>query len=133
MKKILPLIIVLVFCAGIAQAQRTREADDMLDKQVLLVELTGPQMAMLEMQRELKLTEEQVLQLEKLNEDRYQYMTEAESTYDDPLQLQLKFREIHVALDKVMASILTEQQLKHYLELEGRQHVLYLSGKEGEE
>lgn len=133
MKKILPFIILLFLWSGIAQAQRTRGADDMLDKQVLLVELTGPQMAMLELQRELKLTEEQVLQLEKLNEDRYQHMTEAESSYDDPLQLQLKFREIHVALDKVMASILTEQQLKHYLELEGRQHVQYLSGMEGEE
>ncbi|MBD1395983.1 hypothetical protein H9Q13_02300 [Pontibacter sp. JH31] len=53
----------------------------MLDKQVLLVELTGPQMAMLEMQRELQLTDEQVRQLEKLNQNRYQYMAEAEYLY----------------------------------------------------
>ena len=104
-----------------------------MDKQVLSVELTGPQMVMLEMKRELKLTETQILQLEKLNEDRFQYMSEAESSYDDPLQLQLKFREIHISLDNLMANILTEQQMKHYLELEGRQHVRYLSGKEGEE
>ncbi|MBD1395984.1 hypothetical protein H9Q13_02305 [Pontibacter sp. JH31] len=49
------------------------------------------------------------------------------------MQLQLKFREIHIALDKVMTNILTEQQLKHYLELEGRQHIHFLSGKEAEE
>lgn len=116
-----------------AQAQWLREADDQLDKMVLTLELSGPQMAILEMKRELKLNEEQLMQVELLNEERFQRMTEVQMATEDPLQLQRAYREIQVDLDKVMAGILNEGQLKHYLELEGRQHVNMLTGKEDDE
>lgn len=90
-------------------------------------------MAILEMKRELKLTEEQLMQIELLNEERFQRMTEAQLATGDLLQLQRAYREILIELDKVMAGILNEGQLKHYLELEGRQHVNLLTGREDEE
>jgi hypothetical protein len=133
MKRILPLLILFVFCAGMVQAQRLRDTDDHLDKQVLAVAVTGPQMAIMEMERELKLTKEQLAQVEQLNENRFQLMAEAEATIEDPLKLQRQYRDIQVKLDKVLANILTESQLKHYLELEGRQNIQFLSGKEDEE
>ncbi|WP_299708477.1 hypothetical protein [uncultured Pontibacter sp.] len=133
MKRFLPLLIILGLAAEMAQAQRLREADDQLDKMVLALELSGPQMAILEMKRELKLNEEQLMQVELLNEERFQRMTEAQMATEDPLQLQRSYREIQVELDKVMAGILNEGQLKHYLELEGRQHVNLLTGKEDDE
>lgn len=133
MKKFLHLLVIFGLTAGIAQAQRLKEADDQLDVKVLAVELSGPQMAILEMKRELNLSEEQLMQVELLSEERFQRMTEAEATLQDPLRLQRAFRDIQLNLDKVMAGILSESQLKHYLELEGRQHVNLLSGKEDEE
>jgi hypothetical protein len=115
------------------QAQRLRDTDDHLDKQVLAVAVTGPQMALMEMERELKLTKEQLAQVEQLNENRFQLMMEAEAATEDPMKLQRQYRDIQVKLDKVLANILTESQLKHYLELEGRQNIQFLSGKEDEE
>jgi hypothetical protein len=133
MKRFLPLLILFGLTTGMAQAQRLTEADDQLDKMVLALELSGPQMAILELKRELKLTEEQLMQVELLSEERFQRMSEAEMAMEDPLQLQRAFREIQLELDKVMAGILNEGQLKHYLELEGRQHVNLLTGKEDDE
>jgi hypothetical protein len=132
MKRFLPLLIIFALTTGMAHAQRLTEADDRLDKMVLALDLNGPQMAILEMKRELKLNEEQLMQVELLNEERYQRMAEAQTATEDPLQLQRTFREIQVELDKVMAVILNEGQLKHYLELEGRQHVNLLTGKDDE-
>lgn len=133
MKRIIPILIILGLCANIAQAQRLRGADDKLDEMVLAINLAGPQMTLLEMKRELKLSEEQLQQIELLNEERYQLMTEVDMSSVDPLEQQRAYRDIQIQLDKVMAGILTQSQLSHYLELEGRQHVNLLTGKEDEE
>ncbi|PVY40828.1 hypothetical protein C8E01_106170 [Pontibacter virosus] len=125
-------MIILGLTISTTQAQRLKETDDELDKKVLAISLSGPQMAILEMKRELNLSEEQLMQIELLHEERYQLMSEAESKQDDPLQLQRAYREIQVKHDKVMAGILDEKQLKHFLELEGRQHINLLTGKEEE-
>lgn len=108
------------------------ETDDELDKKVLAISLSGPQMAILEMKRELNLSEEQLKQVELLHQERYQLMTEAELKQEDPIELQRTYREIQIQLDKVMAGILNDKQLKQFLELEGRQHVNMLTGKEEE-
>ncbi|SIQ90652.1 hypothetical protein [Pontibacter lucknowensis] len=133
MKRIIPILIILGFTFNTAHAQRLKETDDDLDKKVLAISLTGPQMAILEMKRELNLSEEQLMQVELLHEERYQRMAEAEMNLEDPLKLQRTYREIQIQLDKVMAGILTEKQLKQFLELEGRQHVNLLTGNEEEE
>lgn len=133
MKRIIPLLIILGLTVSTTQAQRLKETDDELDKKVLAISLTGPQMAILEMKRELNLSEEQLMQVELLHEERFQRMSEAELNVEDPLELQQAYREIQIQLDKVMAGILNEKQLKHFLELEGRQYVNLLTGKEEEE
>ena len=132
MKRIIPIITILALTVSTSQAQRLRETDDFLDKKVLSINFTGPQMAVLEMKRELNLSEEQMVQVEQLHEERFQLMTEAEAKNEDPIKLQRTYRDIQVQLDKVMAGILNEKQLKHFLELEGRQHVILLTGNEEE-
>lgn len=89
-------------------------------------------MAILEMKRELNLSEEQMMQVELLHEERYQLMSDAELKVNDPIELQRTYREIQLKTDKVMAGILNEKQLKQFLELEGRQYVNFLTGKEEE-
>ncbi|MDO6392216.1 hypothetical protein Q4E40_18925 [Pontibacter sp. BT731] len=132
MKRIIPFLIILGLTFNTAYAQRLTETDDELDKKVLAISLSGPQMALLEMKRELNLSDEQMKQVELLHEERYQLMSEAELIQEDPIELQRTFREIQMQHDKVMAGILSEKQLKHFLELEGRQHVNMLTGKEEE-
>jgi hypothetical protein len=132
MKRILPILILSVFCTVGAQAQLIKDADDKLDKMVLAFDLTGPEMLSFEMKQELKLSAEQLAQVVILNELRYKHIAEAEAIYPDPLKRQRKFRDIHLQLDRELSSILDEQQLKHFLELEGRQNVRYLSGTEEE-
>ena len=133
MKRIIPLLLILGLTVSIAEAQRLRETDDALDHKVLALSLSGPQMAILEMKRELNLSEEQLMQVELLHKERYQLMAEAESNLQDPLELQRAYREIQIQQDKIMTGILTEKQLKQFLELEGRQHINLLTGKEEEE
>lgn len=99
---------------------------------VLAVELTGPEMLTLEMKQELKLSEAQFAEIELLNEQHYQHMSEVEAAFLDPLERQKKYREMSLQLDKALTTILSEQQLKHFLELEGRQFVRYLSEAEEE-
>ncbi|SIT81693.1 hypothetical protein [Pontibacter indicus] len=132
MKRILPFLIILGLTTSTAQAQRLTEKDDDLDKKVLAISLSGPQMAILEMKRELNLSEEQMMQVELLHEERYQLMSDAELKVNDPIELQRTYREIQLKTDKVMAGILNEKQLKQFLELEGRQYVNFLTGKEEE-
>lgn len=121
-----------VFGAANVQAQFLKKTEDKLNDMVLAVELTGPQMLSLEMKQELNLTEEQLAQIELLNEQHYRHMEEVEAAMVDPLQRQRKYRDINLQLDKALTGILNEQQLKHFLELEGRQYVRYLSGAEDE-
>ncbi|MCP2045093.1 hypothetical protein [Pontibacter sp. HSC-36F09] len=132
MKRIIPFLIILGLTVSTTQAQRLTETDDELDKKVLALSLSGPQMAILEMKRELNLSEEQLKQVELLHEERYQLMSEAELKQEEPIERQRTYREIQIQLDKVMAGILNEKQLKQFLELEGRQHVNMLTGNEEE-
>ena len=132
MKRIIPILLILALTISTTQAQRLRETDDELDKKVLAINLNGPQMAIMEMKRELNLSEEQMVQVELLHEERFQRMSEAEAKNEDPIKLQRTYRDIQIQLDKVMAGILNEKQLKHFLELEGRQHVNLLPGNEEE-
>lgn len=132
MKRIIPILLILGVTFNTAQAQRLTETDDDLDKMVLAISLNGSQMAVLEMKRELNLSDEQMLQVEQLHEERYQLMSEAELKANDPIELQRNYRQIQQKTDKVMAGILSEKQLKQLLELEGRQYVNFLTGKEEE-
>ncbi|PKV75700.1 hypothetical protein [Pontibacter ramchanderi] len=132
MKRIIPLLIILGLTIPTTEAQRLTETDDLLDKKVLAMDLSGPQMALMEMKRELNLSEEQLLQVEQLHDKRYQRMAEAQTKLTDPIELQRAYRDIQTELDKVMAGILNEKQLKHFLELEGRQYVNLLTGNEEE-
>ena len=133
MKKLLSILVCVLFL-GIAnvQAQLIRETDERLDKLVLAVEVTGPQMLSLEMKQELKLSPEQYARIEVLNEQHYRQLADAEMNLTDPILKQRKYRDISLELDKALSSILNEQQLKHFLELEGRQNVSYLSGADEE-
>lgn len=132
MNKIILSLIFFGLTSTFAHAQRLRGADDELDKRVLAIQLSGPQMALLEMKRELNLNESQLLQVERLNEERFERMTDAEVRIEDPIELQKAFRDIHVKLDKTLSGILTQSQWLHYLELEGKQHLHLLSGKDEE-
>lgn len=132
MKKIIHIFIISIFCTVGAQAQFMKEGDEKLDKMVLAFNLTGPEMLSYEMKQELKLSAEQLAQVEALNEKRYKVMAEAEAAYPEPIKRQRKFRDINLQHDKELSGILDEHQLKHFLELEGRQNVRYLSGNEEE-
>ena len=133
MKRVFTILVcVLVLGAANVQAQLIRETDERLDKLVLAVEVTGPQLLSLEMKQELKLSPEQYARIELLSEQHYRQLADAEVNLRDPLLKQRKFRDISLELDKALSSILNEQQLKHFLELEDRQNVSYLSGAEEE-
>jgi hypothetical protein len=132
MNRIILIVIFFGFTSTIAQGQRLREADDELDKRVFAMQLSGPQMALLEMKRELNLNETQLQQVEKLSEERFARMSEAEMQIDDPIALQKAFREIHAKLDKTLSGILTQSQWLHYIALEGKQHLNMFSGKDEE-
>lgn len=133
MKRMLTILVcILVLGAANVQAQLIRETDERLDKLVLAVEVTGPQLLSLEMKQELKLSPEQYARIELLSEQHYRQLADAEVNLTDPLLKQRKFRDISLELDKALSTILNEQQLKHFLELEGRQNVSYLSGAEEE-
>ena len=133
MKRIFTILVcVLVLGAAKVQAQLIRETDERLDKLVLAVEVTGPQMLSLEMKQELKLSPEQYARIEALSEQHYRQLADAEFNLTDPLLKQRKFRDISLELDKALSTILNEQQLKLFLELEGRQNVSFLSGAEEE-
>lgn len=132
MNRIILSLIFIGLTSTFAQAQRLRGADDELDKRVVAIQLNGPQMALLEMKRELNLNETQLLQVEKLHEERFERLSQAELQINDPIELQKAFRDIHVKLDKTLSGILTQSQWIHYLELEGKQHLNMLSGKDEE-
>ncbi|MFD2245073.1 hypothetical protein [Pontibacter ruber] len=127
MKKVILSIVSCLFVLGV-QAQSSKVTDDKLDKLVLASNLTGAEMISLEMKQELNLTEEQYKQIELLNKQRYEKLMEVEATYaHSPSERTRKFRDVHLQNDKALTGVLSEQQLKQYLELEGRQNVRYIS------
>ncbi|WP_242928268.1 hypothetical protein [Pontibacter vulgaris] len=128
MKKIILLAFICIGAATGANAQRAKIADDPLDKQVLAVNMTGAEMATVEMKQTLQLTTEQEAAVSKLNEERYKQILDAENAYAaNPTLLQRKFRNIHLQSDKALNNVLTDEQLNLYLELEGRQNTRFIS------
>lgn len=128
------LLILFLLAAGtVSYAQGIKPTDDKLDKVVLAVNLNGLAMANLEMKQELKLTEDQYLRVERVNEERLAKMVEAEQAYasDDVLRTN-SLRKIHILCDQSLEEVLDEQQMRQFLELEGRFHMQLISESEGE-
>ena len=105
--------------------------DDGLDEVLLAVDLEGPAMANLEMKQVLQLDAEQYSQVERLNEARYQKMLEAEQLYaQNDVQRSKTFRSIAIETDQTLKLVLDEQQMRRYLELEGRFNTQFVSENE---
>ncbi len=111
------LAFLLTTTAGFSQ--RITRGDDGLDKKVLSVEVSGPELLTLEMVKELQLTEPQQQEVKALNEQRYlQLQQTAQAT---------ELQKIHLQNDKALTRILTSEQFRRFMELEGRQHATHLS------
>ena len=112
-------------------AQHMSLTDDGLDEVVLAVDMDGPAMANLEMKQVLQLNTEQYSQVERLNEARYQKMLEAEQLYAQNEVLRSKtFRSIAIETDQTLKQVLDEQQMRRYLEMEGRFNTQFVSENE---
>lgn len=128
-KNLLLLITLLLGTAGYAQHMSL--TDDGLDEVVLAVDMDGPAMANLEMKQVLQLDPEQYSQVERLNEARYQRMLEAEQLYAQNEVLRSKtFRSIAIETDQTLKQVLDEQQMRRYLEMEGRFNTQFVSENE---
>jgi hypothetical protein len=128
MKKIILLAAIVFLTAPLGYSQRLKITDDELDKKVLAVALDGPAMATTEMKEELQLDAQQVKEVAHLNQERYQQLMRADALYaDNPLTRAKQVRTIHQQNDKALSSVLSEQQLHHFLELEGRQNSGFVS------
>ncbi|WP_162426224.1 hypothetical protein [Pontibacter pudoricolor] len=121
---ILTLALGLITTAGFAQ--RITKGDDGLDKKVLEVQVTGPALLTLEMERELQLTAQQQQEVKQLNELRYQQLLETEKTATAVSNDQM-IQKVHLQNDKALTKVLSSEQLRRFLELEGRQHAQHLS------
>lgn len=130
MKNILLLLFFMALAAG-TFAQGMSVTDDGLDKVVLAVDLDGLAMANLEMKRELKLSEDQYAKVERVNELRFAKMVEAENAYaaNDVLRSN-SVRKIHIQCDQTLKEVLDEEQMRQFLELEGRFHMQLVSENE---
>jgi hypothetical protein len=127
MKKLF-FIVIIGSLSTSSFAQRLKSSDDALDKKVLSVQVEGASLATLEMEKELELDYLQQKQVEILNKALYQQLlTVGEKFSEDNLKQARTKRSIQLENDKALKRILTEQQLKKYLELEGRQHATHLS------
>lgn len=123
--KSLLLILALGFIATTGFAQRFTKADDDLDKKVLAMNVSGPALLTLEMTQELNLTDEQQREVQLLNEQRYEQLLASELTNLDMRMLTVQ--NVHLQNDKALMKILTPDQVRKFLELEGRQNMLHLS------
>lgn len=124
---ILTLAIGLITTAGFAQ--RITKGDDSLDKKVLDVQVTGPALLTLEMERELQLTIPQRVEVKQLNEQRYQQLLETEKAAvagpNDKI-----IQKVHLQNDKALTKVLSSEQFRRFLELEGRQHAQQLTERD---
>jgi len=112
-------------------SQGLHKTDDRLDKQVLAMNLNGPAMSTVEMQRELLLNDEQFAQVTQMNQVRYEQLEKAEIAFaQDPIQCSKMMRDINLENDKALRHVLTQEQLRHFLELEGRQNARFVSEKD---
>ncbi|MER2998228.1 hypothetical protein [Pontibacter populi] len=121
---ILTLALGLLTTAGFAQ--RITKGDEGLDKKVLEVQVTGPALLTLEMERELQLTAPQREEVKQLNEQRYQQLLETEKTATAGATDKL-IQKVHLQNDKALTRVLSSEQFRKFLELEGRQHAQHLS------
>lgn len=127
MKHILLFSLALLFATA-GSAQGLKVTDDGLDKMVLAVELDGVQMANLEMKEELKLDHNQLAQIAELNVAKYKLIEEAEQEFSsDPILLSKTIYRIKMETDKAFTSVLSDNQLRQYLELEGRNNIRFVS------
>ena len=127
MRKNILLLLMLVFGSA-CYAQQMSLTDDALDNMVLTLDMDGLEMANLEMKQELQLTAEQYSQVERLNQERFQKMLEAEQLYVQNDVLRSKtFQSIATATDQTLKQVLDEQQMRRYLELEGRFNTPFVS------
>lgn len=132
MKKAL-LVVMLLAVGTLSYAQGLSVTDDGLDKVVLALQLDGLAMANLEMKQELNLTEDQYSQVERINEQRFHKMSEAEGEYrSNEILLSNSIRKIHVLCDQTLRQVLDDQQMSHFLEMEGRFHMQLVTENEGE-
>ena len=132
MKKYILLILLVVFGSA-SYAQRLSLNEDELDLAVLSMNLDGPAMASLEMKQELNLTDAQFAQVQKLNAERFAQLENAEtSNLNSYGAKNKKFRTINLQNDRGLETVLTEQQLKQYRELEGRFNMQFLSEHEAD-
>ncbi|WP_347159047.1 hypothetical protein [Pontibacter chitinilyticus] len=126
MKKI--ILLTTVWLLGtLTYAQNLHVTDDSLDKQVLALSMDGPAMATLEMQQELQLTNQQLEQVTRLNQERYAQLQQAERSFADPVERAKQVRTIYLDSDKALHQVLTPAQLHQFLELEGRQNIHFVS------
>jgi len=123
--KIYTFILALTLITTAGFAQRFTKGDDSLDKKVLAVNVAGPELLTLEMVRELNLTEPQQKEVEELNQQRYQQLQQTTQTAQASRDVVLQ--KVHIQNDKALKTILSPEQLKRFLELEGRQHAEHLS------
>lgn len=122
--KIYILILALGLVSTTGFSQRLTKGDDSLDKKVLAVEVTGPELLTREMVQELKLTVPQQEEVRQLNEQRYQQLlqTEQTATANDAV-----IQKVHLQNDRALTKVLSSEQLRRFLELEGRQNASQLS------
>ncbi|MEJ8755427.1 hypothetical protein WG947_00345 [Pontibacter sp. H259] len=113
----------LITTAGFSQ--RITRGDDSLDKKVLAVDVAGPALLTLEMVRELNLTEPQQKEVEELNQQRYQQLMQTDQVAQ--VSRDMVQQKVHQQNDKALKTILSPEQLKRFLELEGRQHAEHLT------
>ncbi len=127
MKKLILLTAICLLHAA-AYAQRLDKTDERLDRQVLAFNLSGSDMSTVEMQKELRLNEEQFMLVAQMNHIRYQQLELAGASGSlNPVEHAEKMRNIHLENDKVLRQVLSQEQLRHFLELEGRQNVLFVT------
>lgn len=131
-KVILTTVICLMQIATFSQGLHV--TDDRLDKQVLAINLNGPAMSTVEMQRELLLNDAQYTQVTQMNQARYEQLEKAEISFaQDPIQRSRAMRDINLENDKALRQVLTQEQLHHFLELEGRQNARFVSENDKQE
>ncbi|MFD2512598.1 hypothetical protein ACFSRY_01855 [Pontibacter locisalis] len=131
MKKHILSVFALLLIVTVSNAQRMKVTDEPLDKVVLSVNLNGATMANLELQKELKLDEEQFKQVQLLNEKRYQQIQEADLEFkDNAIQRSKAIYSINLEIDKALSLMLQPEQLRVYLELEGRENNRFATEQE---
>lgn len=122
--KIYILILALGLVSTTGFSQRLTKGDDSLDKKVLAVEVTGPELLTREMVQELKLTVPQQDEVRQLNEQRYQQLLQTEQT---ATATDAVIQKVHLQNDRALTKVLSSEQLRRFLELEGRQNASQLS------